>query len=80
IAKGKEEGLAEGLAIGKEKGKEEGLAEGLEIGKKESEIKTKNIVINLYQQNQMTAEQIAKIVNENIETIKQWLNLESLKS
>lgn len=57
--------LNEKLAMREERGRNTGLREGRREGKRTTAVNLKKI--------DMPAEQIAQIVEENLETVEQWL-------
>ena len=59
----------EGRAEGREEGREEGLSEGLGKGRTEGK---RTAAINLKAMN-MPIEQIAQVIEENVEVVEQWL-------
>ena len=61
----REEGRAAGLSEGLDRGRREGLSEGRTEGKRTA-------AINLKAMN-MPIEQIAQVLEENVEVVEQWL-------
>jgi flagellar biosynthesis/type III secretory pathway protein FliH len=73
LAQGREEGIAQGREEGIAQGKEEGIAQGREEGIALGEEKNKKEFISIMIQNGMKKEEIARLLNLSLEEVEKYI-------